>query len=621
MNQTKLNNTRDNGLNIGKHALGLFISIVFSLVVHFVLAYFYDNITASMDLAIVKEIKEEPTKENIPIRLDLMKEILNIAQEQTVASPDAQKAASAVNDSLSTTAIPEVMLQPDLPDAPVVPDHVTQAELQMPDQEIALPPPPALDRQEVIALPDTLAETLPEAQWKLDNTPRVLDAQDFITPPPEQALTSDAFALPADLFAPVAGVSGAASADVIATLENQNVASNIAIAELPEVTIDALPEATSTELIESTIAETLENLTPPAIDSATPQKFFAIDESLSLSMTLYSTPADANYNYYRINIVRRPDSSVDIMPKDVVFIQDISGSIGKRRIEFCKRALKSALYHSLREGDRFTIFAFRDMTLTPAASWMTFNSSSKEMVDRFVDSLRARGSTDIFSLLAKDLPTLQRDPQRPLIAIIITDGEPTVGVTETTRIIGEFTRLNQGNIAIYTFNAKRVDPYFLDMLCYSNRGENTTSSGDIQAIEHELQPIFEQIRNPVMKDISLTFDSKSQSEIHPKKLTHLFADRYLTVYGRVPKSTQVVNCQLRGIATDKAFDAIFNFDLNNATKTDLDLRRLWAERAMFDLLADYAANPSVQLLNDIESFSKAYNVNNPYKTSTPVQTP
>jgi hypothetical protein len=42
---------------------------------------------------------------------------------------------------------------------------------------------------------------------------------------------------------------------------------------------------------------------------------------------------------------------------------------------------------------------------------------------------------------------------------------------------------------------------------------------------------------------------------------------------------------------------------------------------MFDLLADYAANPSVQLLNDIESFSKTYNVNNPYKTATPVQTP
>lgn len=625
MNRTKLHTFRDNGLNIGKHALVLFVSVLFSFVVHFAFAYFYENIATSMDFAMPVEVEEEPEK-TLPIRLDLMKEILEVAQTQTVEAPDAQKAISAVNDALSNTAIPEVLVQPELPDAPVVPDQVMESALALPNQEISLPPPPALERQEVIALPEIIAETLPEAQWKLDGSfKRTLEAPDFVTPPPEETMPTDAFALPSELFAPIGDAqarTAAVTAEAVATLAKENVSSNIPVAEITESTIiDPLPEASTIALLESTIAETIGNMGLPATDSATPQRFFAIDESLSLSMSLYSTEEDPTHNYYRINIVRRPDSTVDIMPKDVVFIQDISGSIGRRRIEFCKRALLSALYHSLREGDRFTIFAFRDITLTPAASWMTFDSSSKERVERFVNSLRAKGNTDIFSLLAKDLPTLQRDPKRPLIAIIITDGEPTVGETETARIIGEFSRMNQGNIAIYTFNAKRVDPYFLDMLCYSNRGENTSSSGEIKLIEHELQPIFEQIRNPVMKDISLTFDSKSQSEIHPKKLTHLFADRYLTVYGRVPKSTQVVNCQLRGIATDKAFDAIFNFDLNNATKTDLDLRHLWAERAMFDLLAEYAANPSVQLLKEIDTFSKTYGVTNPYQSSTPVTEP
>ena len=129
----------------------------------------------------------------------------------------------------------------------------------------------------------------------------------------------------------------------------------------------------------------------------------------------------------------------------------------------------------------------------------------------------------------------------------------------------------------------------------------------------ELAPVFESIRNPVMKDLTLTFDAKSGGEIHPRALTHLYADRPLVVYGRVPKSTNGVTCQLTGRSAEAPYDAVFAFDFAEATHTARDLRRAWAARAMFDLLAEYAENPSAALLRRIEAFSRAYGVPNPYR--------
>jgi hypothetical protein len=621
---------RENGLNIGKHALLLFISIMISFVVHFCFAFFYDSIIDESAFHVTKtKDKPQDPEDDAPLRFTELNRIIGIAHETPAISPDIQQAVETTNvHDLADDAIAQILQTPQMPDRPFVPEAVDEAALSIPgDENVDLPPPPVASiRQEVISLPET--EHI-EAAWAIDNSTlrEEIGTDVAFTMPLFNGSYVDASIGSGVALAPVGngtedGGVFQPEGSVLQKLEEEGTRS-VVEKELQTIANDTtpppeLPLAESDEAIE----KALESLQLPTVagEADAPRKFVAIDKSLSVALKLYSSPADTTHDYYQIDIVRRPESPLPIMPKDVVFIQDISGSIGSKRMEACKVALKSALYHTLRHGDRFTIFAFRDLTLTPAATWMTFDSSSREKTDTFIDSLRARGDTDIFSLLSQDLPTLKRHQTRPLIAIIITDGEATAGVTETTKIIGEFTRLNQGNIAVYTFNAKRFDPYFLDMLCYSNRGENISSSGDPEKVSEELQPIFDKIRNPVMKDVTLTFDTQSASEIHPQKLTHLFADRYLTVYGRVPKSAHEISCQLKGQAADRNYDAVFQFNLKDATKTDENLRYQWAKRAMFDMLAEYAANPSSTLLKQIEEFSQLYHVTNPYR-SVPTKAP
>lgn len=591
----------DNGLSLGQHSFVLFFSVVFSVVIHFSLMYLCSDVGVRTSSS---EKRAHITPETLPpVRIETFLQKTELLQAASEQAPDmaaeAELAAETLPEKVKDVAVPLPAL-PSIPKAEVMPLEKQFLPPEAPTAQFS----DALARQEVAMIPETdlTCEMNPDPKWIVDQTiTRVPDAPDLAS----SVEMAEVLTLGA--------MGGMPSLPPISEEVSLSALAELASAEMvsmaPE-TADPLPEVAD-EVVEQANALTTAALDATVREISAFTDFQAIDNRLSLALTSYETAKDPNNTYFRLAIVRRPESPLPIMGKDVIFIQDISGSIGTKRLAQSKEAMKAALYRTLRVGDRFNIFAFRDVTLTPSGTWMTFDPTTYAKAEVFVNSLRAKGNTDLF-LLLQDLLTLPRDPNRPLIAIVVTDGEPTVGVTETTRIIGEFSRMNGGQISVYTFGIKQTNPYFLDMLCYANRGENTSASGNVRAIEKELTPVYESIRNPVMKDLSIVFATQSGGEIHPKKLTNLYADRALTLYGRVPRGVEELTCQLKGRSAGDSYDAVFTFTLKNATKDTLNLRQAWAERAMFDLLAEYAENPSNQLLQRIAQFSKTYGVRNPY---------
>lgn len=603
----------DNGLGLAGHAFLLFVSIVFSVLIHFGVMYACGEM--GVNPVTPTQRKAHITPENLPpMQIEAFVKEVDLIQADIQARPDAGSAAAEASETLATTAAAAVVPLPSLSPA-FLPADAAPAELLAPETGKSLPAlPSSLVRQEIAAVPETdFTRTVnTDPRWTIDAAaPRVPDAPDLAA----SVESSDSIAAgfgAAGTVAFLPPITDAASLKQ-AVEQHLEAAPQQVVSEMRELPREAAEPISGTqEMAKLAEAAVTEAMRQSAVTATALPKFRAIDDRLSLALSVCENSADSTHRYFRLDILRRPDSPLPIMPKDVIFIQDISGSIGKSRLAAAKEAMKSALFNTLRAGDRFNIFAFRDVTLTPSAEWLTFNPETRIRAETFINSLRARGNTDLF-LLLQDLLTLRADPKRPLIAVVITDGEATVGVTETTRIIGEFSRMNKGRISVYSFGAKKRDPYFLDMLCYVNRGENTSATGSASAMASELAPVFESIRNPVMKDLSLHFHTAGGGEVHPKNLTHLYADRTLTLYGRLPKETDVLTCQLRGISGDSPYDAVFSFPLSEATESDLDLRRAWAERAMFDLLAEYAENPSEALLERINTFSQTYRVPNPYR--------
>lgn len=595
----------DNGFSFRSHAFGLFIATVSSIVIHLLILYFCAAIP--IDTMGQSEQVEQEKPPTYPL-LQLKQLFADpIARKLLVAkasqAPDIVQEI-AKSDQLLDSSAQAAAREPAPPQNPNHLDYTAMAPVP-PSGFPVSPNSQWMPRQEIAAVPRITTPKDRHTPWTIDTLPHVKNAAD-ITLPVHLKKMPDSVAMSSH--------SGGASAWNAASSTTSPV--NTRAIGVDDDLREGLPEWDSADALvkdatsQDALEESLKELTPPAENKTL---FQPLDNRLRLSLYTWQDIKEPNMLYYRLNIARRPDSELAILPKDVIFVQDVSRSINTRRLRYCRQALQTALSTTLRADDRFMVVAFHNTMAKSSSTLAPVNSGTIAYAHRFIDSLQARGSTDLYRMLSEVL-AVPSDPQRPLIIVVVTDGEATKGVTETTRIIGEFTRKNRGRISVYTFSTRHNDSYFLDMLAYCNRGEATIVQGSRWEIPTELAPVFTGIRNPVLKDLSFTFDSTSGSQIHPNYLTNLYADKPINLYGRCPIDTRQVVCQIRGKAGANPYDAVFKFDLTTQVNPSRDnLRETWAERCMFDYLAEYARNPSPELLSRMDRVSAEFGVRNPYR--------
>ena len=109
------------------------------------------------------------------------------------------------------------------------------------------------------------------------------------------------------------------------------------------------------------------------------------------------------------------------IPRDAVFVVDISGSMGGTKLGAAKRALTAAL-HGLETGDRFRLVAFDDRIERFAAGFTPVSDRALTKADRWIGELFARGGTH----MAPALKEAFRDPTpagRLRTVLFLTDGQ------------------------------------------------------------------------------------------------------------------------------------------------------------------------------------------------------
>ncbi len=341
--------------------------------------------------------------------------------------------------------------------------------------------------------------------------------------------------------------------------------------------------------------------------------YIPIDDLLAVGLETYRDPAEPGRVYFRIGIQPRADKNVPVIAKDIVFVQDVSASISEERLVFCRRALISAL-ETLNPGDRFNVVAFRDSFESCFPAWTPVTAEGKQKAATFIASLRAFGQTDLFGSL-RSLMKLPRDPKRPMIALLVTDGKPTFGMTESAKIIGEFSKINNGMMSVYMYGTQsKANVYLLDMLTYCNRGSSTVLAGNRWDIPASMATVYEGIRNPVMGDVTVIFDSASKSEVYPKSTANLYKDRQLELSGVCADTTDELVFQVRGLAADKGYDSIFRLSLTRHAKLGSPaVKTRWAKQKMFHLVSAYSRDAQQQTFAEMLKVNKQYNVPIPYE--------
>ena len=361
---------------------------------------------------------------------------------------------------------------------------------------------------------------------------------------------------------------------------------------LADQEIAAAPEVPAAA--EEKLNEAAKSFTPPEEVLATVDERIVEDEKSAVRQLLdvrdaqelekfvgiaANSAAAGDWTYFRVRV--NPRANLATVPKDVVVLLDASGSIGDDRLKSCRAAARSILRTCTNTGDRFNLVAFRDRFSYAFKSWQGCDQEGFARADKWLNSLAAHGRTDVFSVIRSVL-TLPRDPKRPLIALVVTDGDANTGVSETAQILSKFTALNDGLISVYMYGVKgSANRELIDVLTHGNRGESFIYGGYRWKAGSAIETLSERFRDPVLSDLRVVFSADSQAEAYPRRLRNLYRGEVVDIVGRIPKGQTQVAFSIKGLNGAKPYEGFFRIDLTTAS-FDETLPGTWSDEAEID---------------------------------------
>lgn len=288
--------------------------------------------------------------------------------------------------------------------------------------------------------------------------------------------------------------------------------------------------------------------------------------------TTVSSAAAGEWVYFSVKM--EPRGQLEVVPKDFVVLLDASGSIGGDRLGSCRKAARRILRSATNTGDRFNLVAFRDRYSYAFTSWQPCDAASFGKADRWLSNLAAHGRTDVFATITSVL-TLPRDPARPLIALVVTDGDATAGVSETADILSRFTALNDGLVSVYMYGVKSgANRELIDVLTQGNRGESLVHEGFRWRAGEGIEALGARFRDPVLSDLRIVPAQGAAVEIYPRLLRNLYRGTSVTFVGRVRKGTPEVAFSVRALAGAQAYEGFYKVRPDEAA-FDANVPREW----------------------------------------------
>jgi Ca-activated chloride channel family protein len=304
-----------------------------------------------------------------------------------------------------------------------------------------------------------------------------------------------------------------------------------------------------------------------------------------------------------------------ILPKDVVFCVDTSGSMLEGgKMEQAKAALKYCL-ENLRPDDRFNIVdfstgvrAFRENELVPV------NKENREAALRYASKLHARGGTAIQDALETSL-SLLKESDRLKMVVFATDGFPTIGEREPEGILKATAKANKQDVRIFVFGEGfDVNTNLLDFLALNNRGEADYVLPD-EDIAKRISAFYDRVGSPIMTDLKVEIDGIRVKDIYPKQIADIYRGEQVIVYGRydgVGKKKVRLTGKFQG--QTKSFD--FDVDFPEASENDKAsfVPRLWAGKKVDYLLNELrkSGKEEKELVDEVTYLAKRYGIVTPY---------
>jgi len=336
-----------------------------------------------------------------------------------------------------------------------------------------------------------------------------------------------------------------------------------------------------------------------------------MDDLVNMKLDAYVRPGEKE-GYFRLRIVPKDNQKIDVLPKDISFVIDASGSITQSKLAATVRGFNEAI-GQLHAEDRFNIVVFRD---SPTLFRPELAPASLENIlaaKEFLNGLRARGETDVYQGIKPVIQEIPR-PGIPGIVVVISDGRATAGVRDTRTIINELTADNNLRNSIFAYGGgSTVDRYMMDLLAYRNKGESHII-GNIDDIPADLPQFLRSINDPLLVDVRADYGQIDRQNVFPKTIPDFFRGKPVTLYGRFdPEKDRDFVLRLTGQAQDKSKEMVFRADLRAAETGDETIAHEWAFQRAYYLIGQISEKgESPELLAELRQLGEKYGVRTSY---------
>lgn len=336
----------------------------------------------------------------------------------------------------------------------------------------------------------------------------------------------------------------------------------------------------------------------------------ASDDKLGISTLTHKESDEEGFFFLDLNPGYLEQAYADF-PKDITFVLDCSGSMAGKSMTQARDALLFCL-SKLGPADRFDIVRFSTEAEALFGSRVVNTPENNRKAVSFVKALQEMGGTNIQEAFEYAL----KEPSasdRPHMVLFITDGKPTIGMTDGDALAANIEKATGGKTRIFSVGIGHdLHTRLLEKISSATRGYCTYLSPE-EDMELKISDIYRKLSRPVITDVEVSFSGGSRvSQVYPRQIPDLFAGSSITLFGRydAPGNTTVT---VRGKYRGQAYTMTKTLVMGSEQERNEFIPGLWATRKVGRLLEEIRLKgENEELKTEVVHLARKYGIITPY---------
>ncbi len=300
------------------------------------------------------------------------------------------------------------------------------------------------------------------------------------------------------------------------------------------------------------------------------------------TQTTVLTQADDRGGHFAVYLIPALTyRSNEIVPKDVVFLMDTSGSQSGDPL-LKSQELMRRFINGLNPNDTFTIIDFANTATQLSTQPLANTAQNRAKAIAYIDQLQANGGTELMNGINAVLNFPPAPAGRLRSVVLLTDGY--IG-NDTEAIAAVQQRLPVG-VRLYSFGVgSSVNRFLLDRLAEVGRGTMQVIRQD-EASGPVAEKFFRQINNPVLTNIQVEWLGEGgKPTLYPLAAPDLFANQPLVIFGR-KDDRRSGRLRIRGVAAGgERYEQVLNVDFESrGERGNPAIAQLWGRARIKELM-------------------------------------